>query len=100
MLFNFGKCKCIRINGNGHIDKKEYKMSDAVLVITTKEKDLRVKFSVDMKASEQCEIVAHCTMHKATVRPHLEYSIQAWRLYRKKDIEKLERIQPKSNQND
>ena len=32
-------------------------------------------------------------MYKAMVRPHFEYYIQAWRSYRKKDIDTLERIQ-------
>ena len=32
-------------------------------------------------------------LYKAIVRPHLEFCIQAWRLYRKKDIDKLDRIQ-------
>ena len=31
-------------------------------------------------------------MYKAIVRPHLEYCIQARRPYRKKDIDKLQRI--------
>ena len=39
MLLNFGKYKCISI-GLGNMDE-EYKMEDAVLVRTTKEKDLR-----------------------------------------------------------
>ena len=31
-------------------------------------------------------------LYKAIVRPHLEYCIQAWRPYRKKDTNKLDRI--------
>ena len=34
-------------------------------------------------------------MHKAIVRPYLECCIEAWRPHRKKDIDKLERIQRK-----
>ena len=89
------------------------KLVKVVLGRTTQEKDLGVKFSVDMKVSEQCRIAASrgnqvlglirrtitykekqliVPLHKAIVRPHLEYCIQAWRPYRKKDIDKLERI--------
>ena len=32
-------------------------------------------------------------LYKTIVRPHLEYRIQAWIPYRKKDINTLERIQ-------
>ena len=99
--------------GNGNLDVN-YKMGDTVLGTTVKEKDLGVTISTDMKDSEQLFIAASkgnqilglirrnitykdkmliIPLCKEIVRPHLEYCIQAWRPYRKKDIDTLERIQ-------
>ena len=112
MLFNFGKCKCIHI-GHGNVSK-EYFIGNTILGTSVKEKVLGVTVSADMTVSEQCGLAAAkgnqilglirrnitymnktliIPLYKAIVRPHLEYCIQAWRPYQKKDIDKLERIQ-------
>ena len=67
-----------------------YKMGDTVLGTTVKEKDLGVIISADMKVSEQCGIAAS---KGNKILGLIRRNIQAWRPYRKKDIDTLERIQ-------
>ena len=112
MLFNFGKCKCLH---TGHWNEDaQYTMRGTVLNTTVKEKDLGLTISADMKVSEQCGIAAVkgnqilglirrnivytekeliIPLYKTIVRPRLEYCIQEWRPYRKKDSDMLERVQ-------
>ena len=88
----------------------EYEMGGTILSKTVKEKDLGVSMNANMKVSEQCRIAASkgnqvlgiirrnityeensliVPLYKAIVRPHLEYCIQAWSPYLRKDIDNL-----------
>ena len=112
MLFNFGKCKCLH-TGPGNTGMN-YEMGGIILSKTVTEKDLGVIMNANMKVSEQCRIAASkgnqvlgmirrnitykeksliVPLYKAIVRPHLEYCMQAWSPYLRKDIDMLEKIQ-------
>ena len=112
MLFNFGKCKCLHIGPRN--TSMTYEMGGTILSTTVKEKDLGVTMNANMKVSEQCRIAVSkgnqvlgmirrnisykdksliVPLYKAIVRPHLEYCIQAWSPYLRKDIDMLEKIQ-------
>ena len=91
-----------------------YQIGGTILSITAKEKDLGVTMNANMKVSEQCRIAASkgnqvlgmirrniayqdksliVPVYKAVVGPHLEYCIQAWSPYLRKDIDMFEKIQ-------
>ena len=112
MLFNFGKCKCLH-TGPGNTGMN-YEMGGTILNKTGKENVLGVSMNANMKVSEQCRIAASMgnqvlgmirtnitykenslivPLYKAIVRPHLEYSINAWSPYLRKYIDMLEKIQ-------
>ena len=112
MLFNFVKCKCLHTwPGNTGMN---YEMGGTILSKTVKDKDLGVSINANMKVSEQCRIAASkgnqvlgmirrnitykdkcmiIPLYNAIVRPHLEYCIQAWNPYLRKDSDMLEKMQ-------
>ena len=112
MSFNTDKCSVIHL-GNENL-KHKYSLCGSVLRDSTKERDLGIIVDSSMKFTEQCNTAiknANSTLglirrtikyksqniitklYKALVRPKLEYCVQAWRPYLKKNIDNLEKVQ-------
>ena len=112
LRFNAGKCKTMHI-GSGN-KQHDYIMGNTKLETIDEEKDLGVYITNDLKPSTHCSKAAAKAMsclglvkrsfkhidpegfqilYKTYIRPHLEYSVQAWSPYMEKDIQCLEKVQ-------
>ncbi|CAM5107889.1 unnamed protein product [Eretmochelys imbricata] len=111
MKFNSEKCKVMHLGINNKTFS--YKLGTHQLEVTEEEKDLGVLVNHRMTMSRQCDMavkkdneVLGCIrrgissrdkevlvpLHKALVRPHLEYCVQFWSTMFKKDEFKLEQV--------
>jgi len=117
MKFNTEKCKFMHICKYVNNLKEEYFIEGKKLEKIMEEKDLVVIVSRNFKVTKQCikaakkgnqilglikrkitckpiEIILR--LYKSSVRPHLEYCIQAWRPHLVNDIELLEKVQKRT----
>jgi hypothetical protein len=112
MAFNTSKCKVMHCGRQNQ--QAAYTMDGQVLERTEEERDIGVLVASNMKPAAQCAKAAKTAMtvlgqitraftyrerkvfpalYQRYVRPHLEFSSQAWSPWLKKDIEVLEKVQ-------
>ena len=112
MKFNYSKCKVMHLGGQN--DHHSYEMGSSFLGNTAEEKDLGVWIDSTLSSSRQCKEARKkglrmlgainrnvsyksktvmMKLYTAYVRPHLEYCVQAWSPFLRRDIEALERVQ-------
>ena len=115
MEFNVDKCHVMHLGKNSL--NSQYTLGGSILKPTESERDLGVFIDKSFKFSEQCNKAANSAnavigmirrtikcrkkdimvrLYKALVRPKLEYCVQAWCPYLKKDMDKLERVQARA----
>ena len=109
--FNQDKCSVIHLGRNNPENK--YSLYNKEIKNSVKERDLGVIVDKTLKFSEQCNKAANSAnmtlgmikrnvvsrdkdiivnSYKALVRHKLDYCIQAWRPYLRKDIDNLEKV--------
>ena len=112
LSFNPQKCSVV------HFGPKNlnfcYEMGGTWIQECNKQKDLGILISKDLKVASQCQEASNkasrmlglikrnvmcksveviSLLYKSYVLPHLEYCVQAWAPFLKKDLEKLEKVQ-------
>ena len=111
LKFNKTKCKVMHVGRNN--PRNDYKIGSVLLEKVSEERDLGVHLSDNLKPSLQCVEAAKkassalgiikrtfstfeissFALYKTYVRCHMEYCVQAWNPYYRKDIDILEKIQ-------
>ena len=112
MLFNTDKCKVMYFGYKNNT--ASYSLGNVNIQSGKEEKDLGIIINQTLKSSQQCVAAANTAnrtlgminrtfvnkhsnimlrLYQTLVRPKLEYCVQAWRPYLKKDIDLLEKVQ-------